>query len=329
MTGVLAPFGAAAQAVAEFYQGKQVRMIIRANPGGNSDQYSRLLARHMGRYLPGNPTFVPVNMPGGGGLTALNYIANVAPRDGTILTMLTQTLPMEQALELNKNLNVDMRRFGWIGNMSDSSMMLLTSRRSGIKSLDDATRREVLLASPGDADPAKFIVALCNKFLKTRFKLIYGYPGGVELTMAVLRGETDGRATADPRIMFGLADGGAEAFHLLVQVGMRKQAGFTEVPLLLDLARNPDERAVFEYISKVMSLSRIVCTNADVPADRLAALRHAFNQVLVDGEFLAEARKARMEIEPMNGEGVQKYVSDLIEAPPALLERVKSALGLG
>src|SRR5262245_49485741 len=248
MTSAAAPFRGAAQSVADFYRGTQVRMIIRASPGGNSDQYSRLLARYMGRYLPGNPTFVPVNMPGGGGLTALNYVANVAPRDGTILTMLTQTLPMEQALDITKNLNVDMRPFGWVGNMSDSSMILITSRKSGIRSLDDATKREVLLASPGDADPAKFIVALCNRFLKTRFKLIYGYPGGVELTVAVLRGETDGRATADPQIVFGLADGGVAAFHLLVQVGMRKQAGFGDVPLLLELARDPDQRAVFEYI---------------------------------------------------------------------------------
>jgi tripartite-type tricarboxylate transporter receptor subunit TctC len=319
----------AAESAAEFFKGKQIRLIIRAQPGGNSDQYFRLLSRYMGRYIPGNPNLVPVNMPGGGGLTALNYIANVAPRDGTVLTMLTQTIPLDQALNLNKNLNVDVRAFGWIGNMSNSNMVLLTSKQSGIASLDDARHREVLLSGTGAAEPATYIAALCNHFLGTKFKLIFGYPGGVELTMAVMRGETHGRTTSDPRAMFALVDGGEKSFNFILQVGLQRQQDFGDAPLLVDLAKTSDEKQIFEYLSKVISLSRVVCTNSGVPPERIAALRQAFNQTLADPAFLAESKKLRMEIEPMEGGAVQRYVNDIIDAPTDLLDKIKKVIAGG
>ena len=321
--------GSSAEPVSDFFKGKQIRLIIRAQPGGNSDQYFRLLSRYMGRYMPGNPSLVPVNMPGGGGLTALNYIANVAPRNGTVLTMLTQTLPLDQALNLNKNLNVDLRTFGWVGNMSNSNMVLLTSKQSGIASLDDARNCEVLLSGAGSAEPATYIAALCNHYLGTKFKLIFGYPGGVELTMAVMRGETHGRTTSDPRAMFSLVDSGEKSFNFILQVGLQRQQDFGDAPLLVDLAKTSDEKQIFEYVSKVISLSRVVCTNSGVPSERIAALRQAFNQTLADFAFLAESKKLRMEIEPMEGGAVQRYVNDIIDAPPDLLEKIKRVIGGG
>src|SRR3954470_16981763 len=137
-----------ADPVEDFYRGKQIRIVIRAAPGGNYDLYSRLLARHIVRFIPGHPTAIPVNMPGGSGLTALNYVADVHPRDGTALTMVAQTFPLEQALSLNDKLKVDLRRLNWIGNMSDASNFLLTSRASATKSLDDARRRTTIIGVP-------------------------------------------------------------------------------------------------------------------------------------------------------------------------------------
>src|SRR5215207_5172986 len=130
-----------ADPIEDFYKGKQIRVVIRAAPGGNYDLYSRLLIRHMVRFIPGHPTGLPVNMPGGSGLTALNYVADVHPKNGTVLTMVTQTFPLEQALSLNDKLKVDMRRLNWIGNMSDASNFLLTSRASLTKTIEDAKRR--------------------------------------------------------------------------------------------------------------------------------------------------------------------------------------------
>src|SRR3954464_8351549 len=128
---------AAADPIEDFYRGKQIRIYIRASPGGNYDIYSRVLARHITRFIPGNPSVLPINMPGGGGVVALNYVANAAPRDGTVLTMITQSFPMDQALGLNKSLKIDLRTLGWIGNLSDTNEFLFTLKDSPTKTLAD------------------------------------------------------------------------------------------------------------------------------------------------------------------------------------------------
>src|SRR5262245_46576753 len=149
VTAVVAgPTGSLADPVADFYRGKQLKVIIRAGPGGNYDLYLRLLARHIVRFIPGNPTAVPMNMPGGGGLTALNYFDKVAPHDGTALTMVTQTQPMEQALGLDRS-KIDMRALNWIGNMSDENLFVVTRRASSTRTLEDARQRETTLAATG------------------------------------------------------------------------------------------------------------------------------------------------------------------------------------
>jgi tripartite-type tricarboxylate transporter receptor subunit TctC len=269
---------------------------------------------------------VQIHMPGGGGLTALNYIANVAPKDGTVLTMLTQTIPMEQALNLNKDLDVDVRQFGWIGNMSNSNFFFLTSKKSGIQTIEDAKKREVVLAGTGSADPALYLANLFNKYLGTKFRVVFGYPGGVELTMAVVRNETDGRATSDPETMFAMVEGGASAFNVLIQVGLQKQPAYSSVPLLNELATNDEQREVFGYMSKVVSLSRVVCATPGVPPDRIALLRRAFDKALADPEFLDESKKLKLEIAAMNGDAVEHYVRDIVDAPAPLLEKVKKAI---
>ena len=167
-----------ADAIEDFYKGKQIRVVIRAAPGGNYDLYSRLLIRHMVRFIPGHPSALPVNMPGGSGLTALNYVADVHPKDGTVLTMVTQTFPLEQALSLNDKLKVDMRQLNWIGNMSDASSFLLTSRASATRTLDDARRRTTIIGVPSIADASAWLTLVTNGTLGTRFKLVPGYTSG-------------------------------------------------------------------------------------------------------------------------------------------------------
>lgn len=174
--GLSAP--AQADSVAEFYSGKQLKVVIRAATGGSYDAYSRLLARYLVRHLPGNPTIVPVNMPGGGGLKALEYVAKVAPKDGTVITMVSQPFPMDQALGLNKALDTDLRTLNWIGNMSEQMQMLYTSPRSSTRSLEDARRRETVIGATGTGATSTQLMALYNNALGTNFKIIYGYPGG-------------------------------------------------------------------------------------------------------------------------------------------------------
>src|SRR5262249_10742569 len=215
-----APNVALADPVADFYRGKQLKVIIRAAPGGNYDLYLRLLARHIVRHIPGNPTAVPMNMPGGGGLTSLNYFDKVAPHDGTALTMVTQTQPMDQALGLDKS-GIDMRALNWIGNMSGENSFLVTRRTSPTKTLEEAKQRETTLAATGAGGSEVMLVSILNQFLGTKFKNIIGYRNSPEMNLAMERGETDGRITTNLRALFTTHANGADGFNVLVQVGLQ------------------------------------------------------------------------------------------------------------
>lgn len=319
----------AAQSVADFYAGKQIKIYIRADPGGNYDTYSRLLGRHITRFIPGKPTALPVNMPGGGGLKALNYVATVAPKDGTVLTMVTQSFPMEQALGLNKSLTVDLRELAWIGNMSNSNLFIYTSPQSYVRSLEDARERQAIISADGILSIQSRLAGLYNNKLGTKFKIIYGYNGAAAETLAMERGEVDGRATSNPLALFPSAEARTDPkyrFHFLIQAGMTKLKEFSDVPLLRDLATNPDEREIFDFVSKAISISRPISTTAAVPPQRVAALRRAFDETVSDAAFLDEAERLGMEISPMTGEELQQIVASLIDEPTSILDQIREAM---
>src|SRR3954464_9419813 len=258
VTAVSSP--AAADPVEDFYKGRQIRVVIRATPGGNYDLYSRLLARHIVRFIPGNPTTIPVNMPGGSGLTALNYVTDVHPRDGTVLTMVTQTFPLEQALNLNDKLKADMRRLNWIGNMSDATSFLLTSRASLTRSVEDAKRRETIIGVPSIGDASAWLTLVTNGTLGTKFKLIPGYNSGPDMNLAIERGEIDGRGTSNPNAMFAggskTAPDGRPLFNFLLQWGLKKNPDFVDVPLLSELLTIAEQKEIFDFVCQVASLAR-------------------------------------------------------------------------
>ncbi len=322
--------GVRADPIEDFYKGKQIRVVIRASPGGNYDLYSRLLIRHMVRFIPGHPTGLPVNMPGGSGLTALNYVADVHPRDGTVLTMVTQTFPLEQALGLNDKLKVDLRRLNWIGNMSDSTSFLLTSHTSLTRTLDDARRRQTIIGVPSLADASAWLTLVTNGTLGTKFKLVPGYTSGPDMNLAMERGEIDGRGTSNPKTMFtGGKDTGPDGrplFNFILQWGLKKNPDYPDVPLLGDLATTAEQKVVFDFVGRVASLARPLATNAGVPPERVAALRQAFEMTLNDPDFLGEAQKQGMEIKLQRGEDLQQLIADIVGAPPAVVEKVRQAV---
>ena len=322
----VAPLSAEADSVADFYRGKQLKIVIRAEPGGNYDIYSRLLGRYITRYIPGNPTLVPVNMPGGGGMTALNYVANVAPRDGSVITMITQSLPMEQALGLNTSLKADLRQLNCVGNMSSDNEFLFTAPDSPTRTLDDARKRQTLIAATGLASVSTYVTAVANNLLGTKFKVLYGYPSGPAMNMAMARGEAEGRTTSNPDSAFLGVE--PATFHYLLQVGLKKDPGFPGVPLLADLATGVDEKLVFDFLSSVVSLSRPVCATSGVPRERVAALRAAFTRAMADPKLLAEAEKLKLPVSYMSGEEVQNIVSRVVDAPKADIDTVREAIRL-
>jgi tripartite-type tricarboxylate transporter receptor subunit TctC len=286
----------------------------------------RTLARHMVRYMPGKPEAVPVNMPGGGGLTALNYTANVAPQDGTVLTMVTQTTPMDQALGRDKSLTVDMRKLNWIGNMSDENLFLVTTRVSHTKSLADATKRITPLAATGAGGVEVILASVLNNMLDTKFKNILGYRSGPEMNLAMQRGEAEGRTTTNLRALFGASSKGAADFNVILQAGLRKAPDQPDVPLMRDLARNADQKVVLDFVSRTMSLGRPVATNQNVPQERVAILRKAFDATMRDREFLADARKQDLDISPWTGAELQQVVLDIVETPAQSLAHIRRAI---
>jgi tripartite-type tricarboxylate transporter receptor subunit TctC len=322
----LAAAPAAAEPVADFYRGKLIKIYIRAAPGGNYDIYSRLLGRHIARFIPGNPSVLPINMPGGGGLVALNYVANVAPRDGTVITMITQSFPMDQALGLDKNLKVDLRSLNWIGNMSDTNEFFFTAKSSPTKTLQDARLRETPVAATGAGSIMTQLAAVYNNMLGTRFKVIYGYPSGPDMTLAMERGEVEGRSTSNPQVLGPSKAEVAAKYNFLIQAGMRKLADYEEVPLLRELAANAEQQAVFDFISKAVVVARPIATNPGVPPERVAALRRAFDAAMADPLFRDEARRENLDIGTRSGEELQAMVAEMLATPPSILAKVAQAI---
>jgi tripartite-type tricarboxylate transporter receptor subunit TctC len=331
LTAAMVPIAtpAAADPVADFYNGKQIRFIIRSGVGGGYDQYSRLLGRHIGKHIPGQPTVLPVNMPGGGGIRAANYVAKIAPQDGTILTIVSQGLPVDQALGLNPSFQADLRDFHWVGNLSSSNQVLVTWHTSPTKTLADMMKRETTIGSTQAGSISVQMPAVLNNVIGTKIKIVFGYPDGRDVNIAMERGEVEGRATNPWASYLAVTPHLVEKKLIIpiIQIGMMKDPALPHVPLLRDLkAIDPDDQAVLEFMSKATVVGRPIATTPNVPPDRLAALRRAFDLTLKDPEFIKEAQTQRAEIQPMTGAELTQAVHEIIATSAALRDRVKSAI---
>ena len=330
LLGILAGLFTAAPAMADeiedFYRGKQIGFIIRAAPGGNYDLYLRTLGRHMTKHIPGNPAMLPLNMPGAGGLTALNHFDKVAPHDGTAITMVTATTAMDQSLGTDPHLKTDVGALNWLGNVSDENLFLVTRRDSPTKTIEDARTRATPLAATGVGGVEVILVGVANRALGTRFNNILGYQSGPAMNLAMQRGEAEGRVTTNLRALFATTPGGADAFNVIIQAGVRKDPNFPNVPLLEDLASGPEQKAALQYISKVIGLSRPVATNERAPPARVAALRRAFEATMRDPEFLADARKQDLDVNPWPADKVAATVRDILDAPATTKDLLRKSL---
>lgn len=317
---------ARADDVAEFYKGKQIRMIIRSGAGAGYDTYARLLTKHMQQYIPGQPGVLNINMPGAGGIIAANHVAVQAPRDGTTLTIVGVGLPLDQATGLNTSFKADLTKFNWIGNLSDSNQIIQTWHTSKTKTLEDAMQRETIVAASGAGSISTMVPAALNTLLGTRFRIII-YQEGNEPILAMERGEVEGRGTESFATTMSMNPQNVteKRINILVQIGLKKDKLLPHVPLLLEYAKTEQQRQIFEFLSRSVVISRPVATTQDVPKERVEALRRAFDKAVVNAEFKAEALKYRAEISPMSGEDTQQIVSDLINAPADVRQKVRDA----
>lgn len=324
---LLASAPVAAQTPAEFYKGKTVEILVPSVPGGDYDLRGRLISRHMGRLIPGEPAMVVKNIPGGLGLAAANQLARVSPRDGTVLHMLFQNMPVLQAIGA-KSVQFDVREFGWIGNTTNSPNVINSWHTTGISKIEDVYSRELTVGAPGAASTSYVYPAALNMTVGTKFKIVTGYGGGAQVDLAMERGEVGGRGSnswaswkaGHPHWLK------EKKITILVQIGLTRARDLPDVPLMFELAKNEEDREFLKFLSSDMGISRAVVTTPGVPADRLAALREAFMKTMSDPEFLADAAKTGRDIEPSTGQEALAIAVAMMNASPKTLARVKELL---
>lgn len=316
-----------ADPVADFYKGKQVKLNVGTGPGGAYDTYARTLGRQLGKHIPGQPAVIMVNMPGAASLKAANYLATVAPKDGTELLAVVQSLPLVQAFD-RTNARFDLADFNWIGNMSDAANATISWHTAPVKTIQEAQERELILGSTAPGSIGHLYPVLMNNVLGTRFKVINGYDSGESIDLALERGEVQGRGGMS---WTGIKSARAswlqkKQINVLVQIGLRKEPDLPNVPLLTDLARNPQEREVLQFFSSLVALGRAVTAGPGVPPERVQALRRAFDATMKDPEFMASSEKQQLEVSPLRGEELQEIVTAMVHASPEVLERAKQAI---
>lgn len=318
---------ARAETVAEFYKGKTISMVVQTTTGNDYDNRGRLLARYMGDLLPGKPTIVTRNMPGGGGVVASNWLAKVAPRDGTVVSMLMQTASMNQALGMGQ-IQYDVRELGWIGNTSDTPSVVTVWHTLGAKTIEDAKRREIVLG--GTVGTASVIYPkVLNELVGTKFKIVTGYPGGNQINLAMENGEVQGRGSNSWSSWKSTRpDWVAEnKIYNLVQIALKRAPDLQNVPLMMDLAQNDFDRALLRFLSADTAIARAIVTTPGVPADRMAALRNAFDASMRLPALIEEANKLQMDLAWLSGQESQKIAASIIETDPKVIARARDIVG--
>jgi tripartite-type tricarboxylate transporter receptor subunit TctC len=316
-----------AQSVADFYRGKSISMVIATSPGGDYDLRARLLARHIGRHIPGEPAIIPRNMPGAVGVQAANWLATVAPRDGTVIHAIMQNMSAYQALG-GSSVEFDTRKFFWIGNTTDTPNVINSWHTTGIKTVQDVMTRELVVGAPGTATSSVYYPKALNELVGTKFKIVSGYPGGNDVNLAMERGEVGGRGSnswaswkaTHPQ---WLAE---KKILILVQIALKRHPELADVPTMIELAKNDEDRAVLEFLSADIPINRAYVTTPGTPAERVAALRRAFEATMKDPAFLAEAAKSNIDISPSSGEAAQKFSDLIANTLPAVVARAKAIL---
>ncbi len=324
--GVLAVIpasAAAAQSPADFYRGKTVDLVIAYSSGGGYDSYARLLAKHMGKHIPGNPQVVPRNMPGAGGMRAAVWLQSAAPNDGLVFAATSRAMAFEPLLG-NKAAKYDPTKITYIGSANDEVSVCFAWHTSGVKTFKDVQQRELVVGSGGTADDTYQFPAILNNMFGAKFKMVTGYPGGNEINIAVEREEVGGRcgipwSTVKASHAHWLRD---KSINLLMQFSLAKHADLPNVPLVMDLARNDEERQILRLIFGRQVMGRPYVAPAGVPKDRADALRTAFMATMQDKDFLADVAKARFEVTPVSGDQLQKMVLEIYKSTsPAVAEK--------
>lgn len=322
LAAFLACVPAMAQSEPDFYAGKNLQVVIGVSAGGGYDTWGRIVARHIVRKLPGNPTAVPQNMPGAGSITAGNHIFNAAARDGTVIGILNRDAPLAP-LTGSAAARFDATRFSWIGTPTVETNVCFVSSKASVRSIEDISKREVILGAVGPGSGSYNYPKALAGLLDLKIKLISGFPGSTDVLLAMERGEVDGMCesldSVESRKPGAIK---AKQLHVLFQGGMEPSPELPGVPFIRDFARNEEERQAIKLLYAGQGLGRPFIAPPDLVTGRLATLRKAFDETMKDAEFLAEAKKLRLDVEPRTGAELEVLVKELYAAPKELMRRL-------
>ena len=313
---------ARAQTVEEFYRGRSITVLVGFTAGGGYDLYARLLGRHMGRHVPGNPTIVVQNMPGAGSMKATQYVYGVAAKDGLTLATVSRGMVTEPLLNAA---SFDPTRLTWLGTITSETSVCATWKTSPVKSWDDMFKREFSLGgSAVGADPDTFALIMRNVF-GAKVKLVTGYPGGNDINLAMERSEVDGRCGWSWTSLKSQKNWPPQ-INLLVQFNLEKNADLPNVPVALERAASDEQRQVLRLLIAGQYVGRPFFTSPDIPADRKAALRAAFDATMKDPQFLADAAKLDLEISPVGAATIDAFLAELYRTPKDVVSKAVTAI---
>lgn len=303
-------------AVEAFYKGKTVTIIAAGSAGGGQDTYARLLARHLGKYIPGNPTVIVQNMPEAGGMVAMNHLYNAAAKDGTVIGIVTRGAPQDQLIQ-TEGVQYDSAKFNWIGNMNEEVAVCVARSDSGVTKFDDLLAKPLRVGGTAPTQDSDMFPAFFNAVLGTKLDLITGYPGSAEIALAVDRGELQGMCGFQWSSMKKLRPSWfKEGFaKILFQIAPKKHQELQDVPLLTDFVKDEKTKSLLNTLLARQIMGRPFVAPPGVPAERVQALRKAFMDTVKDPQLLQEAEKTQTEVIPTDGEELQKIVENVMKTP--------------
>lgn len=308
----------------DYFKGKTIRLVVGTPPGGGYDAYGRLVARYLGNFIPGTPNVIVSNMPGASGTKAATYIHALAPKDGTVIATFNRSMPLYQALG-HTGAVFKTEQMAWIGSVSQSADVVAVWHATGVRTIADARRREVVMGADTGGGTMSTYPALLNATLGTKFKIVLGYPGSNAVNLAIERGEVEGRgsgpwaswkASRPDWVRNGL-------IVPLVQIGLKKDADLPNVPLLIDAAESDEQRIMFRFVSAPAAIERPFVGPPDMARDGLDILRRAFDRMVASEAFRAAAAKQNMDVDPRTGENLAQIVGEIVATPPAIVQKFK------
>ncbi len=314
------------QDVAGFYSGKTVKLIVGFGAGGGYDTYARLAGRHIGRHIPGKPSVVVQNKPGGGGIIAANYLYRAAPKDGTVMGALHTNTAFNQVIG-GKNVRYDARRFRSAGRLTGTTDVHYASAASGVKSFTDLKKRQVVVAGTGPSNNSVVYPKVLNQLMGTKLKIVSGFKGTTAANLALERGEADMVLKPWEAIKSGNAAWLKEGkINLILQYRTTRAPELKHVPTVIELTTTVEQKQIFELLLSSSQIGRSLTLPPDVPAERTAAVRKAFMSMTKDPKMLAEAKKLNIDLDPLSGEEVQKIIDQTFNLPKKVVAKITKIL---